>query len=104
MRYINKRTSTKPERIFLEILKKNHIPFEHRVRIDYREIDFIIGYYAIEIDGHSQSARRNDWILSLGYVPIHYTNHAILKNATAVEQDITNKYHGLQSSHSQRST
>jgi len=104
MRYISKSTSTKPERIFIEILKANHIPFEHRKKIDGKEIDFIIGYYAIEIDGHRQNAQRNDWLFSNGFVPIHYTNGALLRNRAAVEQDITNRYHGLLTSRSSSAT
>lgn len=89
---ITRRSSTKPERIFYEILKRNHIPFKHRVEVQGREIDFIVSYYAIEIDGHRQSDRRNDWLFSLGYIPIHYTNNALLNNCKAVEADIVSKY------------
>lgn len=92
---IKTRSSTKPERIFYEILKKNHIPFKFHVNVEGKEIDFIIGYYAIEIDGHRQSSSRNDWILSQGYTPIHYSNHALLTNRVGVENDIKSKY-GLQ--------
>lgn len=35
--------STKAERRFAEILKRNHIPFRAKVRIKKREIDFLIG-------------------------------------------------------------
>jgi very-short-patch-repair endonuclease len=56
---INKRNSTKAERIFYEILKKNHILFKFREKIEGKEIDFIIGKYIVEIDGHEQSAKRN---------------------------------------------
>jgi very-short-patch-repair endonuclease len=104
MRFISKRTSTKAERIFIEILKANHIQFKYHVKLEDREIDFIIEHYAIEIDGHRQSAQKNDWILSNGYVPIHYTNYALLKNRSAVEQDITNRYHGLFTSRNRTTT
>ena len=89
---ILKRTSTKAERIFYEILKKNHIPFKHRVKIEGREIDFIVARYAIEIDGHAQSAKRNDWLFKIGYSPLHYTNRALYLTRSLVEQDIVSKY------------
>lgn len=89
---INRRSSTKPERIFYEILKLNHIPFRHRVEIEGREIDFILGNYAVEIDGHSQSSLRNAWIISRGYIPVHYGNNALLTNRRVVEADIVSKY------------
>lgn len=89
---INKRSSTKAERIFIEILKKNHIPYKHRVLVREREVDFIVGRYAVEIDGHEQSATRNDWLVRKGYVPLHYQNKALIENRTAVEQDIIQKY------------
>lgn len=89
---IQKRSSTKPERIFYEILKKNHIHFKYHVLVDDREIDFIVGNYAIEIDGHEQSSQRNAWLLSKGYQLIHYRNSALLKNRSVVEEDITSKY------------
>lgn len=92
MRYITKKSSTKPERIFIEILKKHHIPFQYSVTVNGHEIDFIIGKYAVEIDGHRQSSERNQFIFERGYIPIHYTNRALLQNRTAVEQDITDKY------------
>ena len=89
---IRKSSSTKAERIFSELLKINHIPFKHRVMIEGKEIDFVVGKYAIEIDGHSQSGRRNGWIISKGYIPIHYANHALISNRNAVEEDIKSKY------------
>lgn len=95
MRIITKTSSTKPERIFIEILKKNHIPFDYSVIVDGKEIDFIIKGYAIEIDGHKQSQEKNQWLFEQGFVPVHYTNHALLKNRSGVEQDIKSKYYGL---------
>lgn len=89
---LTKRSSTKAERIFSEILKKNHIPFKHRQIIGRREIDFVVGKYAIEIDGHEQSSLRNDWLIKKGYIPIHYTNGSLIKNRSEVERDIINKY------------
>ena len=89
---LRKSSSTKAERIFYEILKKNHIPFRHRVVIDGHEIDFIVGQYAIEIDGHEQSTHRNDWLFKLDLIPIHYHNRALQNSRSVVEKDITSKY------------
>ena len=89
---ITKRSSTKAERIFYEILKKNHIPFKHRVMLDGHEIDFIVGKYAIEIDGHEQSPRRNDWLIKKDLIPLHYHNKALLNSRSIVEKDIITKY------------
>jgi len=98
---IKKRSSTKAERIFYELLKRNHIYFQHRVIIDGKEIDFIIGNYAIEIDGHQQSAQRNSWLFSKGFIPIHYSNNILKTNAKTVEQDITSKLWHSQQNHFQ---
>ncbi len=85
---LSKRTSTKAERIFAELLKKHHVPFEHRKRIEDHEIDFIIGRYAVEIDGHPQDTRRNQWLEEKGYIPLHYHNRAIRDRLDLVEQSI----------------
>ncbi len=78
MRYnIDKKKSTKPERIFYEVLKELHIPFKHRWIIQNREIDFVVGNYAIEIDGHEQDTTKNEVLASLGYIPIHLHNSEI---------------------------
>lgn len=42
-----------------------------------REIDFIIGIHAIEIDGHDQDGTKNEMLVAQGYVPIHFTNKEI---------------------------
>lgn len=74
---LTRRSSTKAERKFAEILKRLHIPFQHRVRIGKREVDFLIGKYAIELDGHRQDINKNLMLLSKGYSPIHFNNSAI---------------------------
>lgn len=89
---IKTRSSTKAERIFAETLKRNHIAYKHRVRVGTFEVDFIIGKYAIEIDGHEQNAYRNHELIQLGYIPIHYQNSAIRTNLSAIEDDIKLKY------------
>ncbi len=82
MRYqllkLNKRQSTKEERIFSELLKELHIPFRTKVVIAKREVDFIIGKYAIEIDGHLQeNSKKNEILVKAGYIPIHIQNYEI---------------------------
>ena len=89
---LNKRSSTKAERIFSEILKKNHIPFKYSIIIEGKEIDFLIGKLAIEIDGHDQDDRRNGWLIGLGLTPVHYSNHLLLNHRSDVEEDIKSKY------------
>lgn len=89
---LNKSSSTKAERIFSEILKANRIPFKHRVILDGKEVDFIIGKIAVEIDGHLQKPLKNKWLYELGYQPVHYTNNALLRNRDAVNEDIKHRY------------
>lgn len=70
-------SSTKAERKFGEMLKSLHIPFRTKVKIKGREIDFVIGGYAIEIDGHPHSQSKNDMLWAEGYFPIHLYNYQI---------------------------
>lgn len=88
---LDKNHSTKAERIFYEILKKNRIPFRFREKVQGKEIDFVIGKYAIEIDGHEQSVKRNSWLFGLGYIPLHYSNQALYNERAKVEQSIKQK-------------
>ena len=69
---LKKSHSTRAERIFLETLKRLRIPFRAKVKIKGREIDFLIGRYAIEIDSHSQDVYKNHMLLNEGYTPIHF--------------------------------
>ena len=81
MRYqlnkLTKKHSTKAERRFSEILKKLHIPFRTKVRINGREVDFLIKHFAIEIDSHEQDVNKNYMLIKEGYVPIHLSNNGI---------------------------
>lgn len=87
MRYsILKSQSTKAERQFYEILKELHIPFKHRWLIKSREIDFVIGKYAIEIEDHLQDPLKNNCLVREGYIPIHFTNDEIIKNHNYIKQ------------------
>lgn len=89
---IRRGSSTKTERIFSEILKRNHIPFKYKKKMNGMEIDFIIGNYAIELDGHLQKGERNRKMFMMGYTPVHYQNSAIRNNLSEVERDIKEKY------------
>lgn len=86
MRYsLTKKHSTKPERIFYELLKELKIPFRHRWIIDGREVDFIVGKYAIEIDGHKQNSHKNIGLFKAGYIPIHFNNQQIIKDKLKIK-------------------
>jgi len=74
---VNKNNSTKYERRFLELLKKNHIPFISKVKVKGREIDFLCGKYAIDVDGHKQDGTKNHLLVVAGYIPVHYLNSEI---------------------------
>ena len=74
---ITKKHSTKSERIFLEELKKRRIPFRAKIKVEGREVDFLIGRWAIDIDCHTQDGEKNRLLVEAGYVPIHYTNREI---------------------------
>lgn len=71
---LTKRHSTKGERRFMEACKKLHIPFQAKVMIQGREIDFLIGNYAIEIDSHQQDPEKNKMLIAQGLNPIHMSN------------------------------
>ena len=75
---LRKGKSTKAERIFAEILKSHRIQFRAKVKIDGQEIDFIVGKYAIEINGHAQSSQKNDLLLRAGYIPLNIINKHVL--------------------------
>lgn len=36
-----------------------------------REVDFLIGKHAIEIDAHQQDVQKNVMLVEEGYIPIH---------------------------------
>lgn len=76
---ITRKNSTKAERRVYELLKKHHIPFRFKNKINGREVDFIIGKYAVEIDGHKQDGFKNEMLAKEGYTPIHIENNEINK-------------------------
>ena len=71
---IDKRHFTKAERIFARRLQENHIPFKTKIKINGREVDFICGRSALDIDGHEQSGDKNRMLVEAGYVPLHIDN------------------------------
>ncbi|MEM5785006.1 MAG: DUF559 domain-containing protein [Candidatus Aenigmatarchaeota archaeon] len=88
MRYqllkLTKRKSTKAERIFGELLKNNRIPFRAKVKINGREVDFLVGKYAIDIDCHQQNPEKNIMLFNSGFIPIHFSNQEIKNNKEAI--------------------
>lgn len=74
---LKKSNSTSAERKFAEQLKRLRIPFRAKVRIENREVDFLIGKYAIDIDGHKQDTDKNVVLVRAGYVPVHYSNEEV---------------------------
>ena len=96
LKKLTKRHSTRAERRFAELCKKLHIPFRAKVKVMGREVDFIIGAYAIDIDGHRQDVMKNKMLILEGYTPIHFNNWDIpndgleewLKQITSMTPDL----------------
>ncbi len=61
----------------MELLKNNHVPYRSKVKINGREVDFIIGKYAVDIDGHKQDGLKNHMLVDAGYIPIHINNNEV---------------------------
>lgn len=80
---LRKNHSTKAERQFAETLKKHHVPFRTKVKVAGREIDFLIGQHAVEIDGHQQSVEKNRQLIAAGYYPVHLFNSEAQSETTA---------------------
>jgi|GEM_PF-1608979 len=76
---LNNKNSTKAERRFHESLKAHRIPFLFRKKVLGREIDFLIGKIAIEIDGHDQDRAKNKLLLEAGYSLVHLSNREVLE-------------------------
>jgi len=74
---LRKGYSTSAERRFAELLKRNRIPFQAKIIINKHEVDFLIGKYAVEINGHKQNTDKNEMLARAGYIPIHYSNNEI---------------------------
>lgn len=71
---LTKGHSTKGERKFAELLKELRISFKTKQKICGREVDFLIGNVAIEIDGHEQDSEKNLMLISKGFHPVHLNN------------------------------
>jgi very-short-patch-repair endonuclease len=76
---IDKKHFTKSERRFVRRLQENHIPFKSKIKVNGREVDFICGKYAIDIDGHEQDGNKNVLLVGNGYIPIHIDNKSVSK-------------------------
>ena len=74
---LKKNHSTKAERRFMEICKRCNVPFQTKIKIGGKEVDFLIGKYAIEIDSHPQNVSKNHMLLESGYNPIHFNSWEI---------------------------
>jgi very-short-patch-repair endonuclease len=90
---LDKKHFTKAERKFGRRLQEKHIQFKTKVKIKGREIDFLVGKYAIDIDGHSQDIKKNKMLFEAGYLPIHINNSQLTKkhakHYTAIFSDRT---------------
>lgn len=73
----DKKHYTKAERKFVRRLQENHIPFLAKVKINNLEVDFLVGNYAIEIDGHAQNTNKNELLAQEGFIPIHIDNRQV---------------------------
>ena len=88
-----KKKSTRAERRFAELLKSQHIPFRTKVLIEGHEVDFLIGDYVIEIDGHDQNVEKNKLIIKAGLIPFHLNSWDIGPHL----KDWINKIYGKRS-------
>lgn len=76
---LDRKHFTKSERRFGRRLQESHIPFRTKVLVSGHEIDFLIGKYAIDIDGHPQDVNKNILLANEGYTPIHIGNESVNK-------------------------
>ena len=81
--------STKSERIFAEILKELKLKFKVKQKVRGKEIDFIVGNLAIEINGHDQTISKNSELLELGFIPLNFTNSEIKNNKEGIKNILT---------------
>jgi very-short-patch-repair endonuclease len=80
---------TKAERRFVEILKRNHIQFQAKVKICGREVDFLLlEKIAVEIGDHSQDVSKNTAIAEAGYSLLFLTNKELRENPAEVERHL----------------
>lgn len=62
------------------MLKSERIKFKARQIIEGREVDFIVGKLAIEVNGHEQDAEKNQMLVKKGYTPIHFDNKEVYQD------------------------
>lgn len=74
---LDKKHFTHAERKFGRMLQELHIPFKTKVLIKGREVDFLIGRYTIDIDGHPQDTDKNVLLAEAGYIPLHFYNREV---------------------------
>lgn len=74
---LHTKNTTKFERKVYEVLKELRLPFKHRWLVEGREVDFIVGTLAIEVDGHEQDVEKNNMLMRNGYTPIHLHNSEV---------------------------
>lgn len=74
---LRKLFSTKAERKFAERLKSEYIKFRTKVKVNGREVDFIVKNYSIMINGHKQDWTINKMLVEAGYIPIHIPNNIV---------------------------
>jgi very-short-patch-repair endonuclease len=87
---LRRNNSTKTERKIAEILKKNHIKFKAKWKVNGREVDFLIGRVIIEVDGdiHKNINRdKEQSLLNSGYIPLHISTEQIYEG-NELEKDI----------------
>ena len=93
---ITKKHSTRPERILADMLIKSKIPFKFREIIEGREVDFTIGKVIVEVDGRIHRQKRakdiskNEMLVRLGYIPLHFTAKEIRTNPQKTFKEIKN--------------
>lgn len=85
----DKKHFTKAERIFGEILKRNHIEFKAKVLVEGKEIDFLLkGKIAVEIGNHSQNKEKNKKVLEAGYSMLFISNKSLYSDPFLVEKHL----------------
>lgn len=92
---LKKGRSTAAERKMMQLLNELRIPFRTKVRIEGREIDFLVGRYAIEINGHPQDPSRNVQIINAGYTPVHVENRDVNPSLKSWLRKLYNGQHRL---------
>ena len=85
---LDKKHYTKAERIFGEILKRNHIRFSSKVMIKGREVDFLIGKLVVEIGNHSQDKHKNKLIIESDYSMLFISNRQLYNSPSLVEEHL----------------